>query len=142
MTEFVWCVGVRVACREGKDRWGNRQGGIVRRRGDRSSKIANAKVIALRLRDLSSGIFIGWRSVPLRMLTRDDRSWCESCVSVFPSLCLIFVLSLSCPGLVSSFASLCLVGVFLGARDEALSLLEQVSRNECGSCSSGFIGQG
>ena len=86
----------------------------MRRRGDKSSTIANAMVIALRLREhLSSGIFIGWRSVPLRLLTRDDHSWCESCVSVF-----------------------------LGARDGALSLLEQVSRNECGSCSSGFIGQG
>ena len=85
----------------------------MRRRGDKSSTIANAMVIALRLRDLSSGIFIGWRSVPLRLLTRDDHSWCESCVSVF-----------------------------LGARDGALSLLEQVSRNECGSCSSGFMGQG
>jgi len=26
MTEFVLCVWVRVACREGKDRWGNRHG--------------------------------------------------------------------------------------------------------------------
>ncbi len=93
----------------------------MRRRGEKSSKIANAKVIALRLEPARrnyfscarTGIFIGWRSVPLRLLTRDDRSWCESCVSVF-----------------------------LGARDGALSLLEQVSRNECGSCSSGFMGQG
>ena len=94
----------------------------MRRRGDKGSKIANAKVIALRLLEpvrrnyfscARSGVFIGWRSVPLRLLTRDDHSWCESCVSVF-----------------------------LGARDGALSLLEQVSRNECGSCSSGFIGQG
>ncbi len=56
------------------------------RRDDGGSKIANAKVIALRL-ELArrnyfscacSGIFIGCRIVPLRLLTRDDRSRCES----------------------------------------------------------------
>ncbi len=93
----------------------------MRSRGDKGSKVANAKVIALRRRPVRRnyfscariGVFIGWRSVPLRLLTRDDHSWCESCVSVF-----------------------------LGARDGAFSLLEQVSRTECGSSSSGFMRQG
>ena len=93
----------------------------MRRRGDKDSKVANAKVIALRRGPVRrnyfscarSGVFIGQGCVPLRLLARDDLSWCESCASVF-----------------------------LGARDGALSLLEQVSRNECGACSSGFIGQG
>ena len=88
----------------------------MRRRGDKSSKFANAKVSALRRR---RGVFIGGRGVPLRLLTRDDLSlffqdtWCESRVSVF-----------------------------LGARDEALSLLEPGSRHEGGPDSSGFMGQG
>ena len=90
MTEIVLCVWVRVGCREGK--YG----------GDKGSKIANAKVNALRLREpvrrkyflcARSGVFIGKRGVPLRLLARDDRSWCESCASVFlgheiePSAC-------------------------------------------------------
>ena len=82
----------------------------MRRRGDKSSKFANAKVSALRRR---RGVFIGGRGVPLRLLTRDDRSWCESCASVF-----------------------------LGARDETLSLLKPGSRHEGGPGLSGFMGQG
>ncbi len=103
MTEIVLCVWVRVDCREGKDGGGNRhgdwrktprdrQGGMVRRRRDKGSKIANAKINVLRLRDplrrnyfscARSGVFIGKRGVPLRLLARDDRSWCKSCASVF-----------------------------------------------------------
>ena len=133
VTEIVLGVRATVGCREGENGRGNRHGdkrkrprdrqrSVVRRRRDKSSKIANAKVNALRLRELGrrnyfscarSGIFIGTRGVSFRLLVRDDRSWCESCTSVF-----------------------------LGARDWALSLLEQVSRNECGSCLSGFMGQG
>jgi hypothetical protein len=60
--------------------------------GDKGSKIANAKVIALRLREhvrhnyfscARSGVFMGKRGVPLRLLARDNRSWCGSCASVF-----------------------------------------------------------
>ncbi len=69
-----------------------RDQGMVRRRGDKGSKIANAKVIALRLSEpvrrnyfscTRSDVFIGRSGVPLRLLARDDRSWCESCASVF-----------------------------------------------------------
>ncbi len=71
MTEIVLGVWVRVGCREGK--YGR----------DKGSKIANAKVNALRLREpvrrnyflcARSGVFIEKRSVPLRLLARDDRS--------------------------------------------------------------------
>jgi hypothetical protein len=64
----------------------------VRSRRDKGSKIANAKVNALRLREpmrrkyfscARSGVFIGKRGVPLRLLARDNRNWCESCASVF-----------------------------------------------------------
>ena len=133
MPEIVLDGRARVVCREGKNGRGNghgdkrartrdRQRSVVRRGRYKSSKIANAKGNALRLRELErrnyfscarSGIFMGTRGVPLRLLVRDDRSWCESCTSVF-----------------------------LGARDWALSLLKQVSRNECGSCLSGVMGQG
>ena len=80
MTEVVLCVWVRVGYREGK--YG----------GDKGSKIANAKVNALRLREpvrrnyfscARSGVFIGERGVSLKLLARDDRSWCKSCASVF-----------------------------------------------------------
>ncbi len=80
MTEVVLCVWVRVGCREGK--YGR----------DKGSKIANAKVNALRLREpvrrkyflcARSGVFIGKRGAPLRLLAQDDRSWYESCASVF-----------------------------------------------------------
>ena len=64
----------------------------MRRRGDKGSEIANAKVNALRLSEpvrrnyfscARPGVFIGRSGVPLRLLARDDRSWCESCASVF-----------------------------------------------------------
>ncbi len=74
MTEVVLCVWVRFGYREGK--YG----------GDKGSKIANAKVNALRLREpvrRKYFLCIGKRGVPLRLLARDDRSWCESCASVF-----------------------------------------------------------
>ena len=64
----------------------------MRRRGDKGSKVANAKVNALRLSKpvrrnyiscARSGVFIGKECVPLRLLARDDLGWCESCASVF-----------------------------------------------------------
>ncbi len=79
MTEIVLGVWVQVGCREGKDGRGNRHGdkgkgprdrqrSLVRRRIDKWSKITNATVNALRLREpvrrnyfscARSGVFMG-----------------------------------------------------------------------------------
>ena len=84
MPEIVLGGRARVVCREGKDGRGNghgdkrartrdRQRSVVRRGRYKSSKIANAKGNALRLRELErrnyfscarSGIFMGTRGVP------------------------------------------------------------------------------
>ena len=93
MTELVLCVWVGFGGREGKDGGGNRHSNWGKRpRHRQGGKIANAKVMALRLCELlrrdcfscaRSGVFIGKECVPLRLLARDDLSRCESCASVF-----------------------------------------------------------
>jgi hypothetical protein len=77
------------AIRGGKTRVSD---GRLRWMREKDSEIANAKGIALRLREhvrrnyfscTRSGVFMGKRGVPLRLLARDNRSGCGSHASVF-----------------------------------------------------------